>query len=79
MAIMEWQKIETAPKDGTTVLVYPTTWDNKKASTASFSAEKYAKKPRPYWKRDDALGLVKLCRDNPSTHWAELPDPPEEG
>lgn len=75
---MEWHPIETAPKDGTVVLVFPPTWKGKgrTASVAKWDDDKYAKKPRPYWSRDDALGQVTASRNTPPTHWMPMPPPP---
>jgi hypothetical protein len=73
---MEWQPIETAPKDGTAVLVYPATWGSKPASIAKWNEDKYAKNPRPFWERDDDLGKVSISRGKPPTHWMPLPAPP---
>ena len=73
---MEWQLIETAPKDGTAVLVFPPTWGGISASIAAWEEDVYAKKPRPYWKRFDALGRASLSRDKPPTHWMPLPPHP---
>lgn len=71
----EWQPIETAPKDGSYVLVYPPTWSGV-ASCAKWSNDEYAKKPMPYWSRTDAIG-VSDSRRNPPTHWMPLPAPPK--
>lgn len=73
---MEWQNIETAPKDGTPVLVFPATWSGRTASVAIWDDDKYAKKPRPYWHREDGFGRVTISRENPPTHWMPLPDAP---
>ena len=72
----KWMPIETAPKDGTTVLVSPPTWQVRACSTAHYNADRYAKKPRPFWERDDALRLISISRDTPPTHWMPLPHPP---
>jgi hypothetical protein len=74
---MTWQPIETAPKDGTHVLVYPPTWNNKKASIAAWSDDNCAKNPRPFWKRDDDLGQVSRSRSCETTHWMPMPEPPK--
>lgn len=71
-----WRDIETAPKDGTAVLVYPSTWDDRTCSTASWESDRYAKKPRPYWRRDDDLGRVNRSREALTTHWMPMPLPP---
>ena len=72
-----WQPIETAPKDGTPVLVYPPTWAKAIASIAKWNKDEYAKKPRPYWRRVDDYGKVTISRDNPPTHWMPLPAAPK--
>lgn len=73
---MEWQKIETAPMDGTYVLVYPPTWGTVNASIAKWDDDRYAKKPRPYWKRIDDHGRSTISRGKPPAHWMPLPNPP---
>jgi hypothetical protein len=72
----KWKPIETAPKDGTSVLVFPGIWNNKNISIAKFDNDKYARKPKPYWSRDDDMNRVTNSRNNPPTHWMPLPDPP---
>lgn len=74
---MKWQPIETAPKDES-VLVYPPTWPTKRAAIANWNADEYAKKPRPFWDRDDDLRQVTKSRENPPTHWMPLPKPPKD-
>lgn len=73
-----WLPIETAPKDGSAVLVHPPTWDDsaRTCSVAKYNLDKYAMKPRPYWERDDAMGKVGYSRDKPPTHWRPLPPAP---
>lgn len=71
----DWQPIETAPKDGTAVLVYPGTWSGRSASIAKWESDKYAKKPRPFWRRDDDMGRVTISRERSPTHWMPLPPP----
>jgi hypothetical protein len=70
-----WQPIETAPRDGTAVLVAPGIWNDKSCSIAKFNDDRYSRKPRPYWERDDDLGKVTYSRDSPPTHWMPLPAP----
>ena len=75
---MEWLPIETAPKDGTSILVWPPTWTGKAASIAKWDEDRYSKNPRPYWLRDDAFNRVTISREKPPTHWMPLPPPPKE-
>lgn len=70
-----WRPIETAPKDGTHVLVWPPTW-NGLSSCARWDADEYAKRPRPLWRRNDDLGRVLVSRGTAPTHWMPLPAPP---
>ena len=72
----DWQPIETAPKNGTYVRVWPPTW-GEVSSCAQWDDDKYAKKPRPYWRRTDAIG-TRDSRDNPPTHWKPVDAAPEE-
>ena len=75
---MEWQPIETAPTDGTCVLVYPPLWNNRVCSIARYDADSYCKKPKPFWRRDDDMGQKTRSQAVPPTHWMPLPDPPSE-
>lgn len=75
---MEWQPIETAPKDGTAILVFPPSSSAMQASIAKWDEDKYANKPIPYWRRMDALGKKTFSRSLPPTHWMPLPPPPSE-
>jgi hypothetical protein len=69
-----WRTMESAPKDGTEVLVFakdkprPGYWDDCT----------YAKKPKPYWHYTSAWGINDM-RTNPPTHWQPLPTPPAPG
>jgi len=72
---MEWQPIETAPKDSTCVLVI-TAGKDTRATIAYYQDDKYAQKPRPYWQRVSFLNSVLQCRSCPPTHWMPLPPPP---
>lgn len=70
---MDWQPIETAPKDGTEILV--------------FGSYTYPDDPDPtvYWEivsyREDPHGYVwtdgnQSSRENVFSHWMPLPPPP---
>lgn len=75
---MKWRPIETAPIDGTFILVYPPLYTKKTCSIARYDDDKYCKKPRPFWRRDDDFGRVTCSREKPPTHWMPLPEPPKE-
>ncbi len=70
-----WQPIETAPRDGTAVLVWPPTWSGT-ASAAKWNPDQYSKKPRPYWSRNDDFGRVTISREKPPSHWMPIPRGP---
>ena len=75
---MEWQPIETAPKDGTAILVFPPSLSGVQASIAKWDKDEYARRPKPYWKRLDAHGRAFISREKPPTHWMPTPPPPSE-
>lgn len=62
-----WQPIETAPKDGTWILVSHPAWTDGKWEIAQWS--QYSE----CWQTYDT-GLTGLM---PPTHWMPLPSPPE--
>lgn len=72
-----WRPIETAPKDGSTVLVWFSDLYNGTADLARWDNDQYARKPRPYWtgNRERILGTVAYRQGKP-THWMPLPEPP---
>jgi Protein of unknown function (DUF551) len=75
----EWQDIESAPKDGSYMLMYfpEVGYRSESIRVGFFDADKYAKKPKPYFRGiGNPLG-VKYERDNQPTHWMPLPKPPE--
>jgi hypothetical protein len=72
--IIDWQPIETAPKDGTAVLVWPPTWIGC-ISCAKWSEDQHANRPRPFWSRFDSHSDSD-SRSQPPTHWAPLPAGP---
>lgn len=74
---MTWQPIETAPKDGTYILVFPGLWTDVTCSIARYDYDTHARNPKPFWKRVDDMGLVSRSRSCQPTHWMPLPEPPE--
>lgn len=63
----EWLPIETAPRDGTTIVVWPPTWAGT-TSCAYWNSDEYARSPRPYWRRFDAFSVTASRQKSP-THW----------
>ena len=71
---MEWQSIETAPKDAE-VLVHSPRFGVRRGR---WNTDEYAKKPRPYWTSDaERIWGVREVRDDQPTHWMPLPPPPK--
>lgn len=71
---MNWMPIDSAPKDGSYVIVWPPTRRGA-ISCARFDNDSYSKNPRPYWNRLDAR--ISASRDNPPTHWMPVFDGPD--
>lgn len=68
---MEWQPIETAPRDGTPVLIYAAGGDHHAGVLIAFYEGQDA--TGDYWiVRDDG---DRLWATNP-THWMSLPEAP---
>lgn len=76
---MEWQPIETAPKDRRIMLYRPTThyaW--ARIVFGEFNDDRHARKPRPYWNHDRIrLSGVADAREHEPTHWMDAPSPPQ--
>lgn len=67
----EWQPIETAPKNGTSVLV----WDRYNISIAHFE---YLKKNRASWVVDDSFNdQWDQWLELEALYWMPLPESPE--
>ena len=69
----DWQPIETAPKDGTRILLLT----EHDVLCGSWNGDEYAKNPRPYWDNDKSriMGALHTRKFQP-THWMPLPEPP---
>ncbi len=78
---MEWQPIETAPKDGTLVLL----WQKNSfpgpgsAIIGSFRTDQNDEDGEPLWLENDYDDWSTGYASTPShpTHWMPLPPPPE--
>ena len=65
-----WQPIETAPKDGASILV----WDGKVVREVSWQDRWYGRTEQPGW-------MIANCDEEygyyvEATHWMPLPKPP---
>jgi|GEM_PF-2459301 len=70
---MEWQPIETAPKDMDVLLHCP----GRGAVRGKWNADQYARVPRPYWSNDRERTFgTRETRDDQPTHWMPLPEAP---
>ena len=71
-----WLPIETAPKDGTRIMVF-CPWVGV-CGPANWDVCWFAKKPRPFWTHwgERIWGTSREREDQP-THWMPLPDPPQ--
>lgn len=69
---MIWHPIETAPKDGTRILLHIKDF---RIDCGQWNSDQYARKPKPYW--DWGFPSKQIMRDDPPTHWMPLPEPPK--
>lgn len=74
-----WMPIETAPKDGSRILLFfPIFGNAPHQEFGKWEVQKYNKKPNPYWSGDMERTYGTLWyRNNPPTHWmpqAEAPN-----
>lgn len=72
----DWQDIATAPKDGTRIDIYATTW---RPAFNDFVGERF---PNCVWMSGDSMSnrapyWLNLHKDWHPTHWQPLPAPPE--
>ena len=73
----EWQPIETAPKDGTTILLYrPDALPWGRVTPGKWEEQKYHKRPAPFWEIWYKIGGAYESRTWEPTHWMPLPEPP---
>lgn len=73
---MKWQSIETAPKDGTRVLLL---YANGRCVCGAWNIERYSPKPRPFWDHDLVYVFSKVdARKNQPAYWMPFPDAPKE-
>jgi hypothetical protein len=68
---MMWKPIETAPKDGTRVLLFfPVFGTSPRQELGKWETQKHNKKPAPYWSGDcESVYGVNWYRAYQPTHW----------
>lgn len=71
----QWMAIETAPKDGSRLLLWTPGYRGMIAIGA-WSDDRYSRRPRPFW--SFAGFRTAVARDMQPTHWMPLPEPPEQ-
>lgn len=68
-----WLDMSSAPKDGSEILV----WTHRRhREIARWELDKYATKPRPFWKTTGPWGKNEM-REKPPRAWMALPAGPE--
>ena len=73
---MTWQSIDTAPKDGTNVLLY---FSGLGWVRGSWDSQTHHRKPKPYWTHDCIQYMgVAHARANQPSWWQRLPPTPPE-
>jgi hypothetical protein len=77
MMLIDWKPIETAPTDGTRIVL----WRPERGVVCPgyYCDDSYSKKPKPYWS-DQGVNLfgVRSMREDRPTHWAPIPQGPVE-
>ena len=72
-----WQDIETAPKDGSWILIPDRRYESGRTVMARWDDQKYGRRPVPYWSFiDERVHGIGASRANQPTQWQPLPAPP---
>lgn len=71
-----WQPIETAPKDGSAILIYGGTYSYSIYADEPFDGVSIARWYRFHWRGEDRQAHDDWYSHNP-THWQPLPNPPQ--
>lgn len=72
---MDWKPIETAPKDGTKILVFTIHGDVELSDWYSYQSERYEPEGDLFRRVSTAEGA---WNSNTPTHWAPLPAAPAD-
>lgn len=73
---MDWQPIETAPKDGTSILVGCNYYRYGKSQVTLVWHDRGMWIEGSYWDNEEEEYVAAQCEFKPS-HWMPLPDPPQ--
>lgn len=74
-----WQPIETAPQDGSFILLYrPDAPDWARVAIGSYNDQHGNKKPKPYWELHFRWSNIIMCRNWQPTHWMPRPQAPNK-
>lgn len=69
--MMQWQPIDTAPKDRLILLFWPATGGMSiRIACGKWDHDEYARRPKPYWTSDRKFIGVREHRDRPPIAWA---------
>jgi hypothetical protein len=71
----EWRTMDSAPKDGTQVLLHEATGN---ISVGRWDQHKHRQKPKPYWHRDAGFWGITDMQTRQPTAWRPLPEPPSQ-
>lgn len=78
-SIVTWQTIESAPKDGTRILLHwPTLFNEPYVGGGRWDDQVIYLHSQPFWASDYPWSNAQL-RLKPPTLWMPLPEPPEKG
>jgi hypothetical protein len=73
---IEWQPVETAPKDERILLWYPK-WDGLEGVVVvgCWHRDEFGRPPQPHWTNDSSLDWEYTYHHQP-THWRRIPEAP---
>ena len=69
-----WKPIETAPKDGSRILVWIP--GEEMTRIARWDRMEFYTHPKPYWSIERGVSRTRRDRENPPSHWMPLPECP---
>lgn len=70
---MDWQPIETAPKDGRKILL---SFDGS-VTVGYWDINEYNKKPKPFWNHSEHWRGVAWTRACQPKYWMQIKEPPD--